>query len=153
VLRDGSVQCWGFAQLPTTRDCSGVAQPHPAPVGGLAGVAQLVLGLQHACARMSDGTVRCWGSDRNGMLGTGLATEGAIRCQWMEHTGGTTEYLFRATPAPALGLRDVVQLALGSGHTCALTRAGRVYCWGENYQGQLGDDSTTARATPTEPRW
>ena len=42
------------------------------------------------------------------------------------------------------------KLAVGGGHICGLTTDGVAYCWGDNAQGQLGDGSSTARATPTE---
>lgn len=41
-------------------------------------------------------------------------------------------------------------LATGQGHTCGLSDDERVYCWGSNDAGQLGDGTTTDRATPAE---
>ena len=43
----------------------------------------------------------------------------------------------------------VAQVALGYGHTCAVLSDGTLKCWGWNNAGQLGDGSTTNRATPT----
>jgi len=42
----------------------------------------------------------------------------------------------------------IVQAGIGEDHTCALTDAGRVYCWGRNHRGQLGDGTLVDRATP-----
>jgi alpha-tubulin suppressor-like RCC1 family protein len=42
----------------------------------------------------------------------------------------------------------VIAFAAGDSHTCAVTRAGAVLCWGFNGYGQLGDGTTTDRATP-----
>ena len=47
-----------------------------------------------------------------------------------------------------LGLTNALAIAAGDGHTCALRDDGTVSCWGGNSAGQLGDGTTTFRATP-----
>jgi alpha-tubulin suppressor-like RCC1 family protein len=44
------------------------------------------------------------------------------------------------------GISNATQLALGAGHSCALTNAGAVYCWGRNNSGELGHDPATDMA-------
>ena len=41
-------------------------------------------------------------------------------------------------------------LALGNTHTCALDNAGRAWCFGLNYQGEVGKGDTTSAFTPTQ---
>ncbi len=53
------------------------------------------------------------------------------------------------TGDPLPDASDDEQLALGSEHTC-LRAGGRVFCWGENFAGQLGDGTRTSRARPVE---
>src|SRR5256885_1015179 len=80
----------------------GEALPPPAD-GGDGGVMigrSLTAGNTHTCARMPDGTVRCWGSNSNGTLGDGTTTP-------------------RTTPVTVRDLSNVVEIASGVGHTCA----------------------------------
>lgn len=53
--------------------------------------------------------------------------------------------------APDSGNTDpVVGFSAGGQHTCALTGSGRVFCWGNNGYGQLGDGTSTQRTTAVE---
>lgn len=42
----------------------------------------------------------------------------------------------------------MVEIAAGEHHSCARVASGRVFCWGRNTFGQLGDGTTTTRWTP-----
>lgn len=133
----GTVRCWG------ENDALGNLYPEeflgddevPAvaddvDVGGT--VMKLVVGARHRCALLDAGTVRCWGENGDGTLGYGHT-----------ETIGDDE-----APASA-GDVDVgavvVDLAAGTDHTCALTVAGAVRCWGANAYGQLGYGDCVAR--------
>ena len=54
--------------------------------------------------------------------------------------------LLAATAAHA----QVTEVDAGQWHTCALLTGGAVKCWGDNDYGQLGDGTTTNRASPVE---
>ncbi|MFL5495277.1 MAG: RCC1 domain-containing protein [Gemmatimonadales bacterium] len=42
-----------------------------------------------------------------------------------------------------------VQVSGGGAHTCGITDTGQAYCWGNNYEGQLGNGTTgTSQVTP-----
>jgi len=85
----------------------------------------LTAGYGHTCVLISAGTVRCWGRNLYGELGNGTSTDST-------------------TPVTVIGLSDTVTaLAAGDSHTCALTSAGAVQCWGRNNYGQLGSGGTT----------
>lgn len=92
-------------------------------------VLSLALGWQHACALISDGTVRCWGLSENGELGTGRTA-----------TIGDDEPAALGA-AVALG-GTAVAISAGDNHTCALLDTGAVRCWGKNDKGQLGYGNT-----------
>jgi len=50
-------------------------------------------------------------------------------------------------------LAGTKQLALGQSHSCAITQADGVACWGENEAGQLGDGTMDARPDAAAVRW
>jgi alpha-tubulin suppressor-like RCC1 family protein len=91
----------------------------------------LAAGYSHTCGLTRSGAAMCWGSNLSGQLGDGS-------------TGNSTR-----TPVAVAGGRTFAAISAGQTHTCALTTAGRAYCWGDNTNGELGDGTTAPRATPT----
>jgi len=55
------------------------------------------------------------------------------------------------------GRLTFTKVSAHNNHTCAVTSTGRLYCWGNNDEGQLGDGTTTSRLVPTlvraSPPW
>jgi alpha-tubulin suppressor-like RCC1 family protein len=56
----------------------------------------------------------------------------------------------RSTPelATAIGPLSFAQVSAGYRHTCGVTTAGKAYCWGENFDGELGDGTTDTHTRP-----
>lgn len=60
---------------------------------------------------------------------------------------GETAYTLKVSQAL---LKDVKQIAAGNMHTCVVTTAGAVKCWGYNVYGQLGNGTTAYSAVPVD---
>lgn len=133
VLATHHVVCWGannYGQLGTG---DMLDHPDPTEVAGLTTAVEVAAGATHTCARNMDGSVACWGSNRRGELGDDMM-EGHTSCT----LGGTTQDCSRS-PVTVSGLTGATQLAAGLKHTCALTTAGEVFCWGYNENKQIGN--------------
>ncbi len=139
TVASGTVQAWGdngSGQLGngtmTRTECACI--PTPVSVSGLSGVTALASGDYHSLALLSDGTMRAWGYNYYGQLGTGTAPTGGCACIH--------------TPVPVINLSGVTAIAAGGVHSLALLGDGTIRSWGENSQGQLGVGTTTNSATP-----
>jgi alpha-tubulin suppressor-like RCC1 family protein len=137
VASGGALLCWGRGGSGQLGPRRAVDTPTPVEVtldGAARGVAA---GDAHTCAVLTDGRVQCWGANADGQTGEGDTVDHATPA-------------FVAAPAGAtdasLGAIDAV--TAGQAHTCARGTAGGLWCWGRNDHGQLGDGSTTSRASP-----
>ena len=129
LLDDDSVVCWGNNAEGQLGD--GTTSHRTAPVnvssfGSGHTVSYVSAGYDHVCALLTDGGVRCWGSNNNGQLGDGTSTD-------------------RSTPPSSdvnLGSGyTAIGISSGGGHTCAMLHDGDMKCWGARGSGQVGDDS------------
>jgi hypothetical protein len=53
-----------------------------------------------------------------------------------------------ASSAQVGGTGAWAAVSAGGGHSCAVSTARSLYCWGHNVNGQIGDGTTTQRTTP-----
>lgn len=122
VLENASVSCWmgdGDARVPGYSFIAPTRMP-------LDDVVHVAAGWRHICAVLGNKSLVCLGGNESGALGVG---------------GNLT--IPRRTPE-RVELDGVVDVSAGPGHTCALTTAGAVWCWGENDHGQLGNGKIEA---------
>jgi len=100
-------------------------------------------GSDHTCAFTCDfgqggecfGNVWCWGHNNYGQIGDG------------------TNLNDRLEPVAVMNLPHVLGLDAGNAHSCAIGLDQTLFCWGLNGLGQLGDDTITNHALPTEVEW
>lgn len=130
LLLDTTVKCWGDGypgNSPQTASLAPVTVMADDGASPLSNVAAISAGDFHACALMTDSSVKCWG-------------------------GGSTMPVSVTTPgAPVTDLEGATAISadhgwplnrpngISTGHTCALTEDTKVVCWGLNDVSQLGN--------------
>lgn len=143
VMPDGKVVAWGSGgsgELGTLSNTETLPQyvldESDAPITGVRSVSA---GYNQSYAVKNDGTVLAWGSNYYGYLSDG--------------TNGISPY-YRPRAIPVLdasgnALTNVVAVATGFNHSIALINDGTVLSWGDNFYGQLGENSyATGRNYP-----
>jgi alpha-tubulin suppressor-like RCC1 family protein len=130
---NGSVWCWGQNVVGEGGDGTTTNHLTPTAVVGLPGPAkQLAIGADHSCALLTSGQVACWGYNAEGEIGDLTTTN-------------------RLTPVVVNLGNDVVQsIGAGYNHTCVLTAALGIWCWGYNGFGEIGDGTNNDAFGPTK---
>lgn len=128
---DGTVACWGRNLSGELGNGTGVSSSVPVAVTSVTGAVTVGSGQNHNCVIKTDATMLCWGNNLLGQLGNG-------------DSSGTN----RLTPVAVTGLTNAVQVMAGDNHTCVLKGDASVVCFGNNSNGQLGNNSLQNSALP-----
>lgn len=127
-----AVKCWGSSSAGQVGNGLLTNALIPTQVTGLTtGVSLLTTGQSHACARLTDGSTKCWGLNSSGQLGNGTTTNSS--------TPVTT----------SVTIPNVVAITAGWAHTCTIDTTGAVKCWGSNASSQLGNATGGNATAPT----
>jgi len=138
LLENGNVKCWGanfsgelgYGHTNNIGDNEGLSSVGPVPLDGPA--TYVSSGWNHTCAALANGKISCWGQGRLGQLGN----------------GGTANIGDNEIPTSIPGIDfgiGALKLITGEGHSCALLIDGKVKCWGNNGNGQLGIGNKASR--------
>jgi alpha-tubulin suppressor-like RCC1 family protein len=147
LLTGGRVRCWGhggdgalgYGNIHDIGDNENPSSAGDVAVGGT--VSQVVAGAFHTCAMTNSGSVICWGANDSGQLG--YQGVNYIGDNELPNSAGAVLLGYAYSPFYIPGPDGkAAQITAGYAHTCAVTQAGGVRCWGWGAYGQLGYGNT-----------
>ena len=121
LLSGKSLKCWGSNDQGQLGDGTvTTSKLSPVSVLGISNATSVSVGLNHSCAVLDGGSVKCWGSSTYGQLGDGT-------------------YLgWSSSPVTVFGISNASSVSAGSSFTCAVLQTQTLECWGWNRNMQLG---------------
>jgi alpha-tubulin suppressor-like RCC1 family protein len=126
VRKAGSLECWGSnldSQLGIETSVRIDAVHFPMAVPDMTEVSQVSTGWAHTCAIQND-TIYCWGDNERGQSG-------------FAPTAQSARSIIRPLPIASTTQKNWEMVSAGGSHSCALTKGGDVWCWGDNRWGQV----------------
>jgi alpha-tubulin suppressor-like RCC1 family protein len=143
VATDARGWCWGENDNGElgTQTSSPFGFGKPAPVAGSRRFTQVIAGFLHTCGVTQAKQAYCWGFNGQGQNGNGTTSTGGSQPTLV---AGGHEFVGVSTGVqrPPPFVESIAE------HSCGITATNRIYCWGKNNEGQLGDGTTTRRLTP-----
>ncbi|WP_082309745.1 RCC1 domain-containing protein [Nonomuraea sp. SBT364] len=126
----GVLFTWGSNSHGQLGDGTQTTQQDPTKLLALTGITRVAAGDRHTLALVS-GRLWSWGSNADGQLGNGTTTDASLPLKVLQPDG-----------------EDFVDIEGGAAHSLALSEQGRVWSWGSNFHGQLGDGTFTQQLEP-----
>ncbi|MEP7311783.1 MAG: Ig-like domain-containing protein [Pseudomonadota bacterium] len=158
-LQTGAVRCWGNNGWGQIGNNAGNGNPvdqalcepgtscigdEPGETGlalanpiGAASAVSIVVGDRQSCARLTDGSVKCWGSNQFGQLGIG--NNAGVLNNVGDGAGEMTPPL--PTAVSLKPGKTMVELSGGGFFECTYNNDATLQCWGDNRFGQGGLDN------------
>ena len=139
IASDNKLYCWGRNHRGQLGNNSTADSSKPVAVnmtGVLAGktIKQISSGAYHTCVVASDDNAYCWGENMKGQLGNNSTANSSVPV--------------KVDTSGALAGKTIKQISTGHYHTCAVASDDKIYCWGENNNGELGNGSTVDSRVP-----
>ena len=125
LLRDGTVAGWGDNFGGAVGSGTTGVRTAPETLSGLVGITQVSAAKASSAALDAAGALWVWGDNSRGQLARPL-NESSI-----------------FVPVKAKDVPALKQVALGGTHSVGLDANGKVWAWGDNNEGQLGDASAS----------
>ena len=142
--------CWGSnsdGQIGT-----GPAIPLPGstspPKFALAEVNAVTTTGLHTCAVLVSGQAQCWGYNASGQLGDGSTVTSGVPMPVPGLVFRREPDVVPQAPDPDFYIPGQAYISAGFAHTCGITSADAIVCWGENESGQLGRANFADGSTP-----
>lgn len=139
LLTGGKVKCWGYGAAngigaTDNRGDQPGEMGDALPYVGLGVDAIAIAGGElFNCAIVAGGKVKCWGEGQYGVLGN----------ESVQDLGVEPDELDELLPFVDLGAGETaVKIRSGRFHTCVILDDGGVKCWGRNFHGCLGLESS-----------
>ena len=122
---------WGGNTSGQVGDNTSINKSSPVSVvGGFTDWCQVSVGGNHSTVVRTDGTMWSWGCNANGQLGDNTVVS-------------------KSSPVSVVGgFTDWCQVSVGCTHTAAVRTNGTIWSWGNNGNGQLGNDTISTRSSP-----
>ncbi len=146
ILDNGSVKCWGWNQWgqlglgDTNNRGDGPGEMGDSLPAVDLGTGRTAVAIStsfiNTCALLDNGRVKCWGFGGFAIPATG---DTAVRGDQPGEMGDALPYVDLGTG------RTATAISTGDNFACALLDNGRVKCWGQNTDGQLGLGDTDTR--------
>jgi alpha-tubulin suppressor-like RCC1 family protein len=132
----GQVACWGKNTNGQLGDGTTFDRDELHLIPMLTDAIKVDAGEEHTCVLLDSGSVKCFGTNSHGQLGTAQLAE-----------------QLKLSPSQVDGLAAATDVTTGARHSCAIAGENhKVFCWGQNQHGQLGDGTTGASSAPVEVR-
>ena len=135
LTTDGKVYSWGNNSNGQLGDGSTTGRTTPAQVAGtnISNIKAIAAGYKYTIALGSDGTIWTWGYNNKGQLGNNMQTDS-----------------YTPQQVAALSGSLMASIAAGYDHALSARNDGTVWTWGNNDNGQLGNNTTTDSLVPVQ---
>jgi alpha-tubulin suppressor-like RCC1 family protein len=121
---DATVRCWGYGYEGELGNGDSHNSSRPVPASGVGEATDVAAGGLDSCAVLRTGAIKCWGDNTAGELGIAAPTG------------------VRTRPVAVKGVVAATSVISGGYHSCAVVAGGKVDCWGDNDNGEIGNGIT-----------